>query len=124
MRYKEMRGVPGYGVAQAYQLSVFMSIVQMFLGKNWVPEEIGLECQRSRDELPEKLRAARFVPQHPFGYFTVRKSCLPHSQAEGAGGIAATMPASGLDQLDDLQLLHRLLRAYIPDGYVPQAFAA
>lgn len=127
-RYASMRGAPGYAVAQSYQISVFISVVRLFLGKNWVPEEIGLECQRTTRELPGKFHAGRFFPQSPFAYFTVPKSCLHHSLADVTPTKGTKPDANSvllrMDQLDDLELIRRLLRSYLADGYVSEKFAA
>jgi len=122
--YVGMRSVPGYAVAQAYQLSVFIAVVQTFLGKNWLPPEIGLECQHAPHELPERFRAGRYFPGSPFGYFTVQKSCLHHSLPGAPAGSAAKSALRGIDQFDDLELVRGVLRSYLAEGYLSQAFAA
>jgi len=120
-QYPALRGVPGYAVGQAYQISVFVSLVQLFLGKNWLPAEIGLECERSPSELPEQYHACRISPGSRFGYFTVQKSCLHHSMAKGPAGNAGV---PSLDQLDELELMRGVLRSYLADGYVSRTYAA
>jgi len=123
-RTPSMRGVPGYTVAQAYQISVFVSLVQLFLGKNWLPAEIGLECRSMPRELPGQYQACRFLPESPFGYFTVQRSRLHHSLARGPAENVANGELPGLDQLDELELMRGVLRSYLADGYVSQTFAA
>jgi len=124
--YVGMRSVAGYAVAQAYQISVFVSLVQLFLGKDWRPAEIGLECQRTHDELPEQYHGSRFYPRSEFGYFTVPRSCLHRALAtDGRHRRKASMGGlTPIGQVDDLELMRRLLKSYLADGYVSQAFAA
>jgi AraC-like DNA-binding protein len=118
------RELPGYRVAQAYQISVFMGIVRMFLGEEWRPVELGLESQCTLKDLPEWSQGARFTPGSRFGYFTVPKSCLHHALNRGSAVSASRSLVLRIDELDDLELVRDLIKPYLPEGYITQEFAA
>ena len=119
-----LRGVSGYSIAQAYHISVFVSLVQQFLGKDWRPATIGLECQRTHADPPEHYQASRISYQSEFGYFTVPRFCLHRAIGPGHGERTANTGLQPIDQTDTLELMRRLLSSYLAEGYVSQSFAA
>ena len=123
-RYPRMRGAPGYEIGQSYQISVFMSLVQAFLGKDWRPAEIGLESRRSQPMLPEGFHGSHFIPNAEFGYFTVARSCLHRAISNGYSGSTSPAGTPLLGELDELELMRKLLRSYLADGYISKTFAA
>jgi hypothetical protein len=41
--YTDMKHVAGHTSSQAYQLAVYIDLIRHFVGKRWVPHEIGME---------------------------------------------------------------------------------
>ena len=47
--------MPGYLDSEAYQLQVFLDLIRHFLGRHWIPDEIGLESTRIPPIMKEQL---------------------------------------------------------------------
>jgi AraC-like DNA-binding protein len=122
--YPGMRETPGYMVAQAYQLGVILDVIRHFLGRHWVPEEIGIE-QRTVPAMVEKhFPGCRIMAQQPMGYIAVPRTCLHHAaplRSEKSGVVENQALSENLDLLDTLRTV---LKAYLPDGYPSARFAA
>ena len=120
--YADLRAASGYHLAQSYQLAVILELVRHFLGRNWVPAEIGVESSTVPIGLQDLFPGCRILSGRRVGYIAVPRSCL-HSGTSardpGAAGDSLVM-ADGFDYVDTLVTL---LRAYLADGY-PSARAA
>jgi AraC-like DNA-binding protein len=122
--YQGMREVPGYMVAQAYQLGVILDVVRHFLGRGWVPEEIGIEQQTVPAMVEKHLPGCRIMAHQPIGYIVVPRNCLHRAaplRPENSGVVENQALNGSLDFLDTLRLV---LKAYLPDGYTSARFAA
>ena len=122
--YSGMREVPGYTSSQAYQLGVILDLIRHFLGRNWIPDEIGIEHTIATAVASKHFPGSRILTQQPMGYIAVPRTCLPI-------GVPCSASDSGLaddpvlsESFDFLDTLRAILKAYIPDGYPSARFAA
>ena len=122
--YLNMRDVPGYQVAQAYQLGVILGLIRHFLGRNWLPNKIGIEHTITPVDALKYFPGSQILTQQPMGYIAVPRACLHKS-------IRHTAPQSGVmdDPLlignwDFINALRVILKSYLPDGYPSARFAA
>jgi AraC-like DNA-binding protein len=122
--YSGMRDVPGYANSQSYQLGVILDLIRHFLGRNWVPEEMGIEHAIAPAVAQKLFPGSRILTQQPMGYIAVPRTCLhigvPHSAPDSGLG-KDPVPSENFDYLDTLRAL---LKAYLPDGYPSAQFAA
>jgi len=122
--YSGMRDVPGYTSSQAYQLGIFLDLIRHFLGRDWFPDEIGIEHAITPAVAQKLFSGSRILTQQPIGYIAVPRTRL-HI------GVPRSAPDSGLaddlvltENFEDLDTLRALLKAYLPDGYPSARFAA
>jgi hypothetical protein len=62
-RYSDMREVPGYLTSQAYQLGVIRGVMRHFLGRHWIPDEIGIEHRIAPAAVKELFPGSRIRTQ-------------------------------------------------------------
>jgi len=123
-RYSDLRQAPGYLVSQAYQISVILDVIRHFLGRNWLPNEIGIESPHVPSILEERFPGVRILAQQQAGYIVVPRSCLHR---------AACHTAMVGNRIDDPPLcksfsyvdtLRAVLKSYLSEGYPSQQTAA
>lgn len=122
--YWGLRGTPGYHVSQAYQLGVFLDLIRFFLGRDWVPDEIGLEAAKALPGLQERLPGTRILLRQPLGYIAIPRQFLHrkarHSVATDTAGSKPVVNKS----FDYIESLRELVKAYLSEGYVSEKTAA
>jgi AraC-like DNA-binding protein len=122
--YSGMREVPGYQSSQAYQIGVLLDLIRHFLGRDWAPDEIGIEHVISPAVAQRYFPGSRILTQQPIGYIAVPRACL-HRAVSGSAvqsGVADDLVLS--ENFDYVDTLRTLLKAYLPDGYPSARFAA
>ena len=68
--------MPGYMVSETYQIQVFLDLIRHFLGRHWIPDEIGLESTRTPSIIKEQLPGCQIQTQQIASYVAVPRSCL------------------------------------------------
>ena len=122
--YPGMREVPGYEASQAYQLGVFVDLIRHFLGRHWIPDEIGIEHPDVPVVAKEQFPGSRIMTRQPVGYIAVPRDCLHR-----AAGCAEPRPGAAyqpvfMAKLNDVERLREVLKSYLADGYPPASLAA
>jgi AraC-like DNA-binding protein len=119
-----MRDVPGYQTSQAYQLGVILGLIRHFLGRDWVPDEIGIEHAIAPTVAQKYFPGSRIRTQQPMGYIAVPRACLHHTarRTEPKSGVGEDLVMS--ENFDYLDTLRALLKPCLPDGYPSAQFAA
>jgi hypothetical protein len=74
--YSSMREADGYKHSQAYQLGLFLDLIRHFLGRDWIPDKIGIEHTIAPTIAQEYFPGSRFLTQQPMGYISVPRACL------------------------------------------------
>jgi len=69
MHYPGMRATPGYMISQAYQLQVCLDLIRHFLGRHWVPSEIGVESSHIPPLAEGDFPGCRILTQRPAGEY-------------------------------------------------------
>lgn len=109
--YTGRREDTGYMVSQGYQLEVYLNLIRHFLGKRWVPPEIGIEYPISSPVVEDHFPGARILSGQEMGYLTVPRFCL-HVSARGKGGDVFKeddlLLTEKLAYVDTLRLLFRV----------------
>jgi AraC-like DNA-binding protein len=122
--YPVMRGVPAYPVSQAYNIGVFVDLIRHFVGRSWVPEEVGIESREAPKVAEEMFPGCRILAQQGFGYVAVPRAllhsaaCAPHPEARNEDSLVLTKDFSFAETLGTL------LHAYLPGGYPSAQLAA
>lgn len=122
--YPMMKGLPAYPVSQAYNLGVFVDLIRHFVGRIWVPEEIGIEASEAPKVAEEIFRGCRILTKQGFGYVAVPRALLhsavsaPHPKARNNDSLVLTKDFSFAETLGTL------LHAYLPGGYPSARLAA
>jgi len=115
----DLKKAPGYDVSQAYQLPVVVDLVRHFLGRNWMPPEIGIEASTLPNGLQELFPGCRILANRPMGYVAVPRCCLhlraPRSRIDPARKSDSLVMTDRFDYVDTLVAV---LKAYLPDGYL------
>ena len=123
--YSGMRDVAGYRTSQAYQIQVILGVIRHFLGRHWVPDEIGIEHAIAPAVAQKYFSRSRILTQQPIGYIAVPRACLHRAArrttAEQDGIASDPVLSKNFDLLDTLRAV---LKAYLPDGYPSARFAA
>jgi AraC-like DNA-binding protein len=123
-QYPGMRNVPGYNSSQSYQIGIIIDLIRHFLGRHWVPDEIGIEHTISPAVMEQHFPGSRILTQQPMGYIAVPRACLYRS-------VRRTDPESAVadnrllnKNFDNIDTLRAMLKSYLPDGYPSARFAA
>jgi len=129
--YSGMRDEPGHGISQAYQLGIFIDLIRHFLGRQWVPDEIGIEAPDISQGAKELFPDSRILTQQPAGYIAVPRSCLHRHPALRDTKVGrADNPLLNdklptlVENFDCLAKIHIVLKPYLSEGYVSQRMAA
>jgi AraC-like DNA-binding protein len=122
--YPGRREEPGHMQSQFYQLQIFLAVIRHFLGRHWVPDELGTEHSVVPAVVQAQLPDCRIHTRQPLGYVTVPRAHLHkaaprvESEADSAGTPALTK------NFDYADVLRELLRPYLSEGYPTERFAA
>ena len=122
--YPTMKGVPGYELSQSYQLGIILDLLRHFLGRSWVPKEVGIEYPSVPRVAEEHFPGSRILAQQRFGYVTVPRSCLyvPARCGDPVAGGGDSLVLT--EEFDYAQILGTLLHAHLPGGYPSARLAA
>ena len=127
-RYAGMVQEPGYHISQSYQIGVILDVIRHFLGRHWMPEEIGIESSCIPVCTDEYFPGTRILSSQPAGYIAVPRSCL--HRAPRSGETKTGKAEDVLLNLDPdtniayLNLLQSVLSSYLSEGYISQRVAA
>ena len=131
MHYPGMRETPGYMVSQAYQLGLFLDLIRQFLGRQWVPDEIGIESPSVPPVAEEIFPNCRILAQRTAGYIAVPRSSLHQSvppwdpkvgYADNPLLSENSPPLAG--DFSYLDWLRAVLKSYLSEGYPSEQVAA
>ncbi len=122
--YSGMRNVPGYNSSQAYQIGVILGLIRHFLGRHWVPDEIGIEHTIAPAVVEEHFPGSRILTQQPMGYIAVPRACLYRSVHRSVVKMAVADDPVLNKNFDYIDTLRAVLKSYLPDGYPSARFAA
>jgi AraC-like DNA-binding protein len=123
-RYPGRQGAAGYHVAQAYQLEVILQLIRRFLGRHWMPDEIGIEHHCSPDAASEQFPGARILTGQPAGYIAVPRTCLGSAAIKQGSIVDPLLETFLTTNFGFKETLRALLRSYLPDGYPSAQFSA
>ena len=123
-RYPGMREVPGYASSQSYQLGVILDLIRHFLGRHWVPEEIGVEHSIDPTIVQAHFPGSRILTQQPMGYIAVPRARLHRGACRPAPTRGVTDGLRLSENSDYIDALRAVLKAYLPDGYPSARLAA
>jgi AraC-like DNA-binding protein len=122
-RYKGMGDVPGYLIAQGYQLGVILGLVRCYLSRNWIPDEVGTEAELLPNGLDDFFAGARVMTRQRFGYLAIPLTLLSSGSASLSSNCTVSQDSVPADE-DFANALRALLPTYLADGYPTAAFAA
>jgi AraC-like DNA-binding protein len=130
-RYTGLRDTPGYHVSQAYQLGVILGLMRHFLGREWIPQEIGIETEHVMFGVEKCFPDCQIRPHQPAGYIVVPRRCLdqkPPATDIKEGEFSNPLLNENFSAKNKfptyLSRLQALLRSYLAEGYISQQFAA
>jgi AraC-like DNA-binding protein len=122
--YSAAKGLAGYSSSQAYQLGAYLHLIRHFLGKEWVPEEIGIECPTVPAIVEEHFGGCRVLTHQRAGYIAVPRSCLavaaPGSAPKGSEDDSLALTR----KLDYVDTLRTVIKPYLEEGYASRQLAA
>ncbi len=122
--YAGMRGAPGHMISQAYQLVIIIDLIRHFLGRHWIPTEIGIESSLVPSAAEEHFPGCRILTEQQSGYIALPRFCLHR---------AALLSGDRFDGADNLLLaknfgytdtLRSVLKSYLSEGYPSARIAA
>ena len=123
-QYSTLKDMPGYSSSQAYQLEVYLDLIRHFVSRDWVPEEVGIECPVVPRVVEEHFRGCRVLTGQRVGYIAVPRTIL-HMATRGSGReTRADGPLALTQDFDYVDTLKALLNSYLADGYPPARTAA
>ena len=124
MHYPGMREAPGHMISQAYQLEVIVDLIRHFLGRHWVPHEIGIESALVPAIAEEHFPGCRILTQQQSGYIAVPRSCLHRAAPLRSARVGGTDNPVLAEEFDYIDTLRAVLKAYLSEGYPSARFAA
>ena len=122
--YPGMHHPPGYRSSQAYQLAVYIDFVRHFTGSSWCPSEIGIEGSNIPAICEDFYPASAFRVNQPFGYIAIRRRHLSSTLLRKHRAADSTATLDRCEGVSYGDLVARLLKPYLPQGYPTLAFAA
>jgi hypothetical protein len=122
--YSAMTNEPGFSSSQAYQLEVYLDLLRHFIGKSWVPEEIGITAATVPAVVEEHFPDCRIRFNRPFSYLAVPRSCLHLSVRTRRVESSGADPLLLTDKLNFADMLSLVLKPYLSQGYPSLRFAA
>ena len=122
--YSGCRAVPGYMVAQAYQLQVILGLIRQFLGRRWVPDEVGIEHLIAPDTVQAGFPGSRILTGQTVGYIAVPRTCLGSAAIKQGSMVDPLLEPFLTTNFGFKETLRALLRSYLPDGYPSAQFSA
>jgi AraC-like DNA-binding protein len=115
--YPTNKDMPGYSSSQAYQLEVYLDLIRHFLGRRWVPQEMGIEYPIVPEVVDEHFGGCRILTSQRRGYLAVPRALLhmaaPKREPQAEGGVALELTKD----FEYLETLKVLISAYLADGY-------
>ena len=121
--YAGAREAPGHMTSQWYQLGVYLDVIRHFVGRRWVPREIGIEHSLVPTVAKEHFPGSRILTQRQVGYIAVPRSCLHEAVGRTDQDGQADDPALS-KSFDYVDTLRALLKPYLSQGYPTARFAA
>ena len=123
--------MPGYMVSETYQIQVFLDLIRHFLGRHWVPGEIGVESRLIPPMAREDFPGCRIMTQQSAGYIAVPRSCLHRAappedaKVSRAGNLLLSeTPPVPTNNFNYPDMLRTVLKSYLSEGYQSQRVAA
>jgi AraC-like DNA-binding protein len=131
VHYPGMREVPGFMISQAYQLEIIVGLIRHFLGRRWVPDEIGIESALVTPIAEAHFPGCRILTQQTAGYIAVPRSCLHRTVPPGGAKVGSAdnpllsekspVLTSNFSYVDSLRAV---LKSYLSEGYQCERVAA
>ena len=122
--YRGRREMPGYHISQAYELSVFLDLIRFFLGREWSPTQIGLEAGQILSGLEERLPDTQIVVSQRFGFIPIPRKFLYRAACRAVPETDTKRGRTVNEYFDYVETLRKLIKAYLPEGYVSEETAA
>ena len=123
-QYSDLKEMPGYASSQAYQLEVYLDVIRHFLGRRWVPDEIGIEYPIVPAVVEEHFPGSRILTGQRMGWIAIPRSCLHIAAGSSSPGDGAKDSLVLADRFDYVDTLRALLRTYLSEGYPSAKLAA
>lgn len=124
IHYPELRELPGYDISQAYQLEVIIDLIRHFLGRNWVPTEIGIQAPRVPQAAEKQFPGCRVLTGQQAGYIAVPRSCLYRAPLFRSSEVGKSRDPTFIEDFGYVGTLREMLKAYLSEGYPSARFAA
>ena len=121
--YPGFEGRPGYAGSQGYQIPIYISVIRLYLGPNWFPEEIGIEARVVPDAARRMFPETRIRAGSPFGYIRIPRRLLS-TPPPRQHGLSDALPIVLSKRFDYLDMLRALLLPYLGEGYPDSRLAA
>ena len=112
-----MKDWRGYTLSQDYQLAVYIDIIRQYLGRDWMPSEIGIEAPVALPVIHEHYPASRILSGHPFGYIAIPRSRLHYPPLGVAPEDIEISSPTPTERLDLVGTVKAVMQAYLADGY-------
>jgi len=122
--YPGLSDLPGYDQSQAYQLGLFIGLIRHFLGQHWIPDEIGIQCQRAPAGIIHIFPHSRIRTGQNMAYVAIPRNVLARTAVACAGETLPETMSGAMDDFDFAGKLRAIIRSYLADGYPPASFAA
>lgn len=123
--YPGMIDTPGYHCAQAYQLGVITTIVRHHAGRDWFPDEIGIEAPNVPRDVSLLYPGSCIRVRRDFGYITIPRSILHLPPPEKiAPDFVPDDRLTLADEFSYEETLGALLKPHLSEGYPNADLAA
>jgi len=116
-RYSTIKDWSGYASSQSYQIGVFVDLIRQYVGPEWDPPGIGLECPTVPTVAQEHFPGSQFRLSQKVGYVTIPRSYLHLGPRGGAQSVPDETPVHLAWDFDFIDTLKAVVKAYLEDGY-------
>ncbi len=122
--YSGLREASGYHEAQAYQIGVILDLIRHFVGRSWIPEEIGIERRDLPPGLADYFPETLILTQRAYGYIRVPRRLLYRKKCNATNEHPVKDPLNIADKPDFVGMLRALMTTYLSEGYPSSQLAA
>jgi AraC-like DNA-binding protein len=123
-RYAVMTAHPGYVVSQAYQLGVLVDLIRHFLGRRWMPRELGVSGLAVPRTVRERFADGQVLARQPMAYVAVPRGALHRASPRHVAVRREAGPPTPTEGFGFLDTLRALLATYLSEGYPSARLAA
>jgi len=115
--YFDLRDQTGFAGSQAYQLEVYIALIQQFTGRNWQPKRIGICGLSVPGSVYDRYPNTEIRLRQPFSYLAIPRNRLHEKCDSDLLDSASPTALVMTNELNFPETLAFLITPFLPHGY-------